>query len=427
VFFFAIFVTQTITKHIVRVRDVLVTLATGELPQQQLKVETSDEIGQMKEAVNDLMTGLRNAIEFAKKIAKGNFDAPFQPLSEKDAVGNALVNMRDGLKIATESLQQTLEESLSQEEELRQNSEELFTLNEELHLKQQDLLNTLNALKESESNLEAKINERTQELSIKNALMTDSIQYAKNIQVAMLPTPGQIKKAMPESFIIYRPKDIVSGDFYWISSHRNKLLVVCADCTGHGVPGAFMSIVGINTFNQIIREYGINLSADLLLNEVNQRICALLKQGYAAGQEYEKQYDGMDVGFCMVDYKAGKIHFAGAGRPLYVYSEGMLKCIKGDKLPIGGSSLFYPDVTFTEHTLDINKGDTVYMFSDGFTDQFNSEDRKKFSVKRAEELITSIQGLSMTEQGLAIEKAIDNWKGSTPQTDDVCIMGFKIT
>jgi serine phosphatase RsbU (regulator of sigma subunit) len=278
-------------------------------------------------------------------------------------------------------------------------------------------------IKEQKEVLESKIEERTKELNDKNRLLTDSINYSKNIQVAMLPTPFQFEKALSEHFILFKPKDIVSGDFYWIHQRRHRVIVLCADCTGHGVAGAFMSLIGINIFSQIIREHGVELTPDLVLNEANQRLLALFKQGYG---ETPKTLEGMDVGYCLIDFKNYTIRYAGAGRSMYYFSCGELHSIKGDKLPIGGASLYYPEVAFTEHSVQLNRGDTVYLFTDGITDQFNFEDRKKFNIKRLEQILNEVQHLSMREQRIAIEQALFAWQGNAPQTDDMCMIGFRM-
>lgn len=423
VFGFSVLMSNTIGKPIATIRDFMRNLSTGELPDKPIPVKSKDEIGQMNMAANELVNGLRNAVNFAKEIEKGNFDYPFQPLSENDSVGNALVQMQFGLKTSVELQHLTLQDALSAEFELRKNTEKLHNLNEELNTKQRDLITSNAALKESETNLEKKIEQRTIELSSKNQLLMDSINYAKNIQLALLPTSTAFKKIFHNSFVIYRPKDVVAGDFYWISNKRNKSIIVAADCTGHGVPGAFMSLLGINALNQVIRDYGYDEATNILIGEIDQKISALLLQGYSSDMGSPK--DGMDLAMCVIDTKTKKISYSGAGRPLYYTHKGNLEIIKGSPFPIGTGNL-YANTNYVCHNLELEEGDCIYLFTDGFTDQFDANDKKKFGAKKAKELILSIQGKSMDDQCHLIENSFDIHKGMTEQTDDLLIIGIQI-
>ncbi len=275
------------------------------------------------------------------------------------------------------------------------------------------------SIKRENKILEEKVEERTQELAQKNKDITSSIQYAKRIQLAILPPLEQIYKHFPESFVVYKPKDIVSGDFYWFGVKDGKKIIATVDCTGHGVPGAFMSMIGHNLLNQIISENGIT-EPDLILNALHQGVQAALKQG----TNVVDTSDGMDVALCSIDTKTNEVKFAGAYRPLYIVNGSDFKKIDADKNPIGGSQLD-PDRKFTCHTLQVKKGDTLYMSSDGYADQFGGEKGKKFMVKRFNELLLAIQDKNMQVQANELEETFTQWKGAYQQVDDILVIGIR--
>lgn len=275
------------------------------------------------------------------------------------------------------------------------------------------------AIKRENKVLEEKVEERTQELAQKNKDITSSIQYAKRIQLAILPPLEQIYKHFPESFVVYKPKDIVSGDFYWFGVKNGKKIIATVDCTGHGVPGAFMSMIGHNLLNQIISENGIT-EPDLILNALHQGVQAALKQG----TNVVDTSDGMDVALCSIDTQTNEVKYAGAYRPLYIVNGAEFKKIDADKNPIGGSQLD-PDRKFTCHTIQLKKGDTLYMSSDGYADQFGGEKGKKFMVKRFNELLLSMQDKNMQAQANELEQTFNQWKGSYQQVDDILVIGIR--
>jgi ligand-binding sensor domain-containing protein/serine phosphatase RsbU (regulator of sigma subunit) len=275
------------------------------------------------------------------------------------------------------------------------------------------------AIKRENKVLEEKVEERTQELAQKNKDITSSIQYAKRIQLAILPPLEQIFRHFPESFLVYKPKDIVSGDFYWFGIKDGKKIIAAVDCTGHGVPGAFMSMIGHNLLNQIISENGIT-SPDLILNALHRGVQAALKQG----TNVVDTSDGMDVAICSIDTERSELVYAGAFRPLFIVNGSSFERIDADKSPIGGSQLD-AERKFTPHRVKIKKGDTIYMTSDGYADQFGGERGKKFMVKRFNELILSIQHQSMQEQGRTLETTFEAWKGSYQQIDDILVIGIR--
>ena len=274
------------------------------------------------------------------------------------------------------------------------------------------------SIKKENELLEAKVVERTLELAEKNRDITSSIQYAKRIQEAMLPSEQQILKYFPESFILYLPKDIVSGDFYWFGEKNGKKIIAAVDCTGHGVPGAFMSMIGHNLFSQIVMEKGIN-DASEILNELNKGVQKALKQG---GDVNTETNDGMDVALCSI--QGNELEYAGAYRPLIVIRKGEVIKVDGNKFPIGGTQLNEERV-FTKKKLAMQSGDIVYLFSDGYADQFGGTRGKKFMLKRFHQLLSEIQGQKMKEQEEILIAKILEWKGSHDQVDDILVIGIR--
>ncbi|HEX8515551.1 MAG TPA: two-component regulator propeller domain-containing protein [Bacteroidia bacterium] len=275
------------------------------------------------------------------------------------------------------------------------------------------------SIKRENKLLEEKVQERTRELAQKNKDITSSIQYAKRIQLAILPPLEQIFKYYPDSFVFYRPKDIVSGDFYWFGIKNGRRIIAVVDCTGHGVPGAFMSMIGHNLLNQIIIENGI-ISPGEILNALHKGVQSALKQG----TNVVDTSDGMDVAICSISEDNSELQYAGAYRPLFILNGIMFDRIEADKFPIGGSQLD-AQRKYTNHTLKINKGDTFYMSSDGYADQFGGEKGKKFMVKRFNELLLSIQDKPMEEQGRILEETFSSWRGEFQQVDDILVMGIR--
>ncbi len=268
--------------------------------------------------------------------------------------------------------------------------------------------------------LETKVAERTAELAEKNRDITSSIRYAKRIQEAILPARDLIRSHFPDSFILYKPKDIVSGDFYWFGEKSGKKIMAAVDCTGHGVPGAFMSMIGHNLLNQIVIEKGIVQPSEIL-NALNKGVQSALKQGM---HEVETT-DGMDVAVCSIDQARNEIQFAGALRPLLIVNGSSMEKIEGNKFPIGGAQINSERI-FTNHLRPFGKGSTLYMFTDGYADQFGGDKGKKFMVKRMNELLISLQGLSMKEQGISMDASIEEWKGSYQQVDDILVIGIRL-
>ncbi len=248
----------------------------------------------------------------------------------------------------------------------------------------------------------------------------DSINYAKRIQEAILPPDNFIKQSLPQSFVLYKPKDIVSGDFYWVEPWGEKILFAAVDCTGHGVPGALMSIVGYNLLGKAVNELGLSRPA-LILNSLSKGIGKTLRQ---TGSESEVK-DGMDIALCSLDLKTNLLEYAGAYNPLYIVRNGLLMETPSDKNPIGTYTNGLVE-NYTNHEIQLQKGDSIYIFTDGYADQFGGENGKKFKYKSLKDLFISIQDKSMEEQKVILDQTLINWKGNLEQVDDILIMGVRI-
>lgn len=252
----------------------------------------------------------------------------------------------------------------------------------------------------------------------KTKQITDSINYAKRIQKATLVSSEMLATILPKSFIFYQPKDIISGDFYWVEKHKENIFFAVADCTGHGVPGCLMAIIGVNMLHQIVKEMNISNPAEAL-TMLDKKVIALLKQDKSS-----KLKDGMDIAFCQLKQENDQqtLYFASAQRPLYLIRNNELTEYKGNKLPI--SNAFYEEKTFDYKTIDLQKGDLVYIFSDGITDQFDSTDSKKYGSKRLKSFLITMQTIAISDQEKLIQQEIHQWQGKTNQTDDMLLLGF---
>ena len=279
------------------------------------------------------------------------------------------------------------------------------------------LIKTRKLLKEKEQALEL-VDHQKVELEIKDKNITDSLIYAQRIQEALLPSETYFRQHFAESFIFFKPKDIVSGDFYWIGEKGDKIFVVAADCTGHGVPGALMSIIGHEIIDKAINDDGI---------EVPSQILAVLNKGLEKTFSSEKNIgtiirDGMDVGLCIIDKKRKKLFYAGAFFPLYLIRDKSLTEIKSDKIIIGMNQEGLP---YTDHEYDLMKDDILYIFSDGYVDQFGGDENKKFMYRRFRYLLLSIHSFPFSDQKAILEENIRNWMGKNAQVDDMIVIGFR--
>jgi len=245
-----------------------------------------------------------------------------------------------------------------------------------------------------------------------------SLRYAGMIQQALLPDRQVLDSLLKEHFVLFLPKDIVSGDFYYAFSNRDSFCIAAGDCTGHGVPGALMSILGIGFLNEIL-QCNVKMKANRILNLMREKVMKALHQ---TGDNSPTK-DSIDIGLCIIDTASDKLQFAGANRPLIMIRKGELTEVRPDLMTIGVAPL--RENAFSNNSIDILPGDTFYLFSDGFSDQFGELTNKKLKHRNFKRLLEMVSELPMSEQKISLEKAFNDWKGTEPQVDDVLIFGFK--
>jgi serine phosphatase RsbU (regulator of sigma subunit) len=287
---------------------------------------------------------------------------------------------------------------------------------------QNDVL--ISEYKSREAHLTEQVRIRTEEIvrqnqiiAEKNKEMTDSLRYASRLQQAILPATEAIRGAFPESFVLYLPKDIVSGDFYSYECSGGRHVLAAADCTGHGVAGAIMSMIGSSLLKQIILEKSVTDPAEIL-KQLSEGVIESLRQAENSTN------DGMDIALCCLDPDTRTLRFAGANRPLWMIRNGELQVIPSDKFPIGGLQM-ERSRPFHTHDIPLLAGDLFYIFSDGYSDQFGGSEGKKLMTKRFRELLLSVHHRPMSEQGTALRDFIGTWKGHLEQLDDILVIGFR--
>ncbi len=297
---------------------------------------------------------------------------------------------------------------------------EIATLSQKFNMMISELESYYYELEEKVRDRTAKISKQKEMIEEQNKHITDSIRYAKRIQNAILPPDSYVQSTVPNSFILYRPKDIVSGDFYWLKVIDKKVIIAAVDCTGHGVPGAFMSIVGSNQLNHAVNVVDARKPSDIL-DALNQGVTNTLREKSSDSSVR----DGMDIALCSIDYENLKVQYAGAYNPLYLVRNNELIQYKADKFPIGqsGSEEFKK---YTNNEVDVQKGDTLYIFSDGYADQFGGPRERKFMYKAFRNLLTEISNEPIDKQEEILDKTINEWKGDLEQIDDIIVIGIKI-
>ncbi len=378
----AFFIVRGIVAPVQRLRSVLLSLGRGVFPRTKVRT-TNDEVGDMGKALTSLVEGLRRTTEFSHAVAAGNFEAEYQPLSDEDMLGHALLKMRDELgqreRVLEMKVVERTEEVVRQKEEVERQSRKVVEL-------------------------------------YKN--VTDSIRYAKRLQDSILPPDKRIRELLPESFVFYRPKDIVSGDFYWVDRIDDRVAFAAVDCTGHGVPGAFMSLIGHNGLNQAVREQGRSRPSEVLkvLNKI--AFDALHKD-----REEMMVRDGMDMALCNYDPQRMVLEYAGANSPLYLVRGEEVLRFTPDKRPIGSFDL--EGHAFTDHRIKLEQGDMVYIFSDGYADQFGGPRGKKFLYKRFRDLLLEVSRFPIEQQRSMLDEAFKGWRGAHEQVDDILVIGMR--
>ena len=379
----ALFTTLSITRPVQQLKKILVDLGRGVFPKKQIN-PSNDEIGEMSVAMNSLVEGLQKTTSFAHEVGQSNFNFPYKPLSDDDDLGHALLKMKDELAETERILEQKVKERTQEV------------------VKQKDEID----------NQKSKLEELYKDV-------TDSIRYAKRLQDSILPPKRYIETLFPSSFVLFKPKDIVSGDFYWMNKIGSKHIFAAVDCTGHGVPGAFMSLVGANGLNAAVKEHRLQNPGKILDDLNNYASESLYKQ-----VDENAVRDGMDIAICSIDYKKMLLEYAGAYNPLYIVRDNEIVITKGDKFAIGSFNPYTK--SFATHKIPLLSGDIVYVFSDGYADQFGGLKGKKYMYKQFRETLLSIKDLPMEKQRLALDNKIEKWKGSYEQVDDILIIGVQI-
>jgi len=298
--------------------------------------------------------------------------------------------------------------------------DEIGILAENFEKMRHSLKKLITELNDINKNLEQKVIERTLKIEQQKINITDSIHYASRIQKALLTPYDELKRLLPSYFIFNKPKDIVSGDYYWVSEAEDKVIVAVADCTGHGVPGAFMSILGISILNEIVSKSD-SIVASELLNELREHLIKLLRQTGDA----EEAKDGMEMALCVVDFKNQLLQYAGAFRPLYLIRDNELLEIKGDKMPIGVYN--EEEISFSNKELLFKENDIIYLFSDGFVDQIGGPRRKTFRSNNFKQLLVNIHQKPLNDQEAILEREYETWKRDMEQIDDIMVMGIRFT
>lgn len=311
-------------------------------------------------------------------------------------------------------------------EQIHNHVESISAMNRELEAKVEERTREVVEQKEEietqKEEIEAQLDLATLQrdtITDQNELILDSIHYAERIQAAILPPADILKTHLSDQFIIFKPRDIVSGDYYWAREKDNKLLIAVADCTGHGVPGGFLSMLGISSMNEIVNR-SKDLNPGKILEQLREVVITSLHQ---TGSRDEAQ-DGIEIALCVIDLKKRSMEYSGANRPLYLVRNGAVEHFRPDRMPIG---IYEQEpAPFTTHTSKLNKGDSIYLFSDGYVDQLGGPKRKTFRAINFRKLLLEIQDLSMEKQRAILMEKMDSWQGGVEQIDDVLVLGIRM-
>jgi serine phosphatase RsbU (regulator of sigma subunit) len=377
----AVFTSRSIVRPVNSLRRKVLSLGQGIYSVHPVKAG-NDEIGDMADAVSKLIKNFERTKEFSIQLGAGNFDQPFTPLSEHDELGMALLQMRKDLASYRNEMEKKVDE---QTQEIRLQKEQVEQQREKVM-----------------------------------ALYTDlqaSIRYAQRLQQSVLPSDDYIHQLFPDSFVFFRPKATVSGDFYWFRQQAGKKIFAAADCTGHGVPGAFMSLVGHNVLNQVTKVF---TRPAQILNGLNRIASEVIKK--QTDGDYTR--DGMDVAMCALDPETLTLEFSGAHNPMYLVRNGELQIFESDPYPIG--SFEHGEKEFKNHLISLQPGDCIYLFSDGYSDQFGGPKGKKFLRKQFKETLLRIHNFPMEEQKWRLAETLDRWQGDLEQVDDILVIGVRV-
>jgi serine phosphatase RsbU (regulator of sigma subunit)/HAMP domain-containing protein len=372
---------QSIIRPVNSLKRKLQNLSLGIYSVHETKTG-NDEIGDMAGAVHTLISNFERTKEFASSVGAGNFSISYEPLSAHDEMGMSLIRMKD----------------------------ELASYRNDMELKVEQQTIEIRLQKDAVQAQNEKITELYDDLQ-------SSIDYAKRLQETILPNNELIQSMFPENFVLFRPKATVSGDFYWFKQKGNKKIFAAADCTGHGVPGAFMSLVGHNVLNQATKVYS---SPAQILNSASRLAGEVMRAN--SGEHYMK--DGMDIALCTFDEELMELEFSGAHNPVYIIRDN--EVISLDSNPYSIGTYVNGEKEYSNHSMKTKVGDCVYLFSDGFVDQFGGPKNKKFMRKNFKQMLLNVAHLPMPEQKLRIIETLDEWIGDQDQIDDILLIGVRI-
>lgn len=268
--------------------------------------------------------------------------------------------------------------------------------------------------------MEREIHEQKEVIEQKNRDILDSIEYARNIQQAVLPDKDELPKMLPQSFVFFKAKDIVSGDFYWFMKQGDEVLVAAADCTGHGVPGALMSMIGSSFLNEIVNEKKITRPSEVL-NMLREKIITTLRKR----QDGSETRDGMDIALVSINTRTKLLQYAGAFNPLWLYRNGQWMEKTANKFPVG-AYVGHESNSFTNHEIPLQPNDVIYIFTDGYADQFGGPAGKKFKYRQFQQVLASVQDKTMEEQKQMLLQRHESWRGDLEQVDDILVIGIKV-
>ncbi len=439
-------IARSIASPVLRLVEGTKEMSNGNLD-VKVKIHTRDEIGLLANSFNKTAISLKaqrdDILEKTHEIEQQMEEISMQAENLREANNDVLMkneemrqNMeeieaqRDDILEKTAILKQQKEEIQVQAENMRSVNDELELKNADLEQQKEEIYTQSEMLKESNNKVQyilEELKEKQKLVEKKNFDTQASINYAKRIQHVLLPDCEVIAKHLPESFIFFRPKDIVSGDFYWFAQKDELTFIAAVDCTGHGVPGAFMSVIGHNLLHEIVLSDNV-YAPDQILNKLHKGVREILKQ------DTTQNRDGMEISLCVINKKEQVLAFAGARSPLYYVKNNEIQVLKGDKLPIGGSQK-EGERLFQMHQIPLNEGGVnassqasqmFYMFSDGFQDQFGGKHDEKYMSKRFRNFLHTISYMPVHLQINQLDQEFKTWKGETEQTDDVLVIGIKL-
>ncbi|MCS7072895.1 MAG: tetratricopeptide repeat protein [Bacteroidia bacterium] len=388
----------------------LLYLEMGQLEDAEEHVNRAIDIARDISSRNLECDGLRCLAQVAEK--KGDFRKAFEQHKLYTQLHLEILDLSNKQILENLRIRYNFENAEKEKEIHRLKNIELVQANLAIQT-QKEILESM--VKELQANTQL-LNQQTKDLLI-------SLQYARKIQESIFPDESQIRTVFPNSFIWEKPKQIVFGDFCWIAEKNGLLLAAAADCTGHGVPAAILSIIGYFLLNEIVLSKGITEPAKIL-NQLHSGMRQILRQSNPTNNS-EQSRDGMDIALCCIDTQMKEIQFAGAYNSLFISKRGQVEEIKADKLSVGGDQKEVFRI-FTNHRLPYFGGETLYLCTDGFMNQFGGNEQKRFQSKRMKELFTKYRAYDMTEQAALFEKEFNEWKGTNEQTDDVLILGIRL-